>query len=181
MTQYFRMHCTVCNAAFSSGTSAKSARSCRDRHLREVHGRGALRWRRERNAKRQSAYRRAKRSAQNAQAELMRALVLCPLRRERQLALFTEARNSLVDVGTPPSAARRLQGIDMASARPRDRVPAASAVVLRAVLRDFVPKARVVFATNARARYVLFLEDDCRMLPGVRVRDILAAARQCGD
>ena len=79
MTLYFRMRCTVCNAGFSSGTSAKSARSCRDRHLREVHGRGALRWRRERNAKQQSAYRRAKRSARSARAALLRALVLCPL------------------------------------------------------------------------------------------------------
>ena len=69
----------------------------------------------------------------------------------------------------------------MPLACPMDRVPAASAVVLRAVLRDFVPKARVVLATNARVRYVLFLEDDCRMLLGVRIRDILAAARQCGD
>ena len=67
------------------------------------------------------------------------------------------------------------------SVRPRSkRAPAASAVALRAALRYFVPKARAVFTANARVRYVLFVEDDCRMLPGARLRDVLAAARRAG-
>ena len=67
------------------------------------------------------------------------------------------------------------------SVRPcSNRAPAASAVVLRAVLRDFVPRARAVFTANARVRYVLFVEDDCRMLPEVRLRDVLATARRAG-
>ena len=158
MAAPFVLHCDVRNAAFSSITSAKSARSCRDRHKREAHGHGALRWRREQNRKRQSSYRRARRIVQKTAAQPLRAYVLCPLRRERMFGLFTRARNSLVDVGIGISAVRRLQGVDLALQRRRDGVPTAAAAVLRAVLRYFLPRAGAVFTVIQQVRYVLFVE-----------------------
>ena len=94
------------------------------------------------------------------------------------LGLFTAARNSLVDVGIGTSAVRRLQGVDLALQRRRDGVPNAAAVVLRAVLRDFLPRACAVFTANQQVRYVLFVEDDCRLVSGVRLSDILSVARR---
>ena len=94
------------------------------------------------------------------------------------LGLFTAARNSLVDVGIGASAARRLQGLDLALQRRRDGVPNAAAVVLRAVLRDFLPRAGAAFTVNQQVRYVLSVEDDCRLVSGVRLSDILSAARR---
>ena len=178
MPEPFLLYCDVCNAALSSITSAKSARSCRDRHKREAHGHGALRWRREQNKKRQSSYRRARRTVQKTATQTLRAYVLRPLRRERLLCLFAGARNSLVDVGIGISAVRRLQGVALALQRRRDGVPTAAATVLRAVLQDFLPRTRAVFTVNQQVRYVLFVEDDCRLVSGVRLSDILSAARR---
>ena len=147
-------YCSVCSADLSSPTPAKRARSCRDRPCRRAHARGALRWRRARNAKRQAAARRAERTAHASTSRRARAFVLCPLRREMQHGLFSAMRAPLVGAGLAPSCARRLQGVDLARARPLDRARPASAVVLRAALRGFATMAHALFAADLKLRYV---------------------------
>ena len=114
-------------------------------------------------------------------AAAVRVLVLCPLRREVRLALFTGARKSFLRLGIPAASIRRVQGVDLARATPRDRVPRPCMVVARALLRDFVPAARAIFAHTPRVRYVVFAEDDCRMKRGVSLEALIEACRiSCG-
>ena len=42
----------------------------------------------------------------------------------------------------------------------------------------FIPKALACLRENPQVRYVLFVEDDCRMLAGTRVPHLLAVARE---
>ena len=110
-----------------------------------------------------------------------RMLVLCPLRRELRLALFTGARKSFLRLGFPAASIRRAQGADLAQATSRDRVPRPCMVVTRALLRDFVPAARAIFAQTPGVRYVWFAEDDCRVKRGVSLEAIVEACRvACG-
>jgi len=116
----------------------------------------------------------------SALADRARVLVLCPIRRELQLGLFTSARDSFVDAGFPVSAVRRFQGIDLQANRQRDGVNSASAVVTMSFLRGFVPKARAIWSTNPGVLYVFFAEDDCRFLAGVDVQAVLREAKAAG-
>jgi hypothetical protein len=45
-------------------------------------------------------------------------------------------------------------------------------------MRDFMPKALILFRKKHPILYVLFVEDDCRLLLGIRLRHIVAAARR---
>jgi hypothetical protein len=120
----------------------------------------------------------------SALADRARVLVLCPIRRELQLGLFTSARDSFVEAGFPVSAVRRFQGIDLQNNRLRDGVQSANAVVTKSFLREFVPKARAIWSTCPRVAYVFFAEDDCRFLPGVDVEAVLREAKapgRCAD
>ena len=101
----------------------------------------ALRWRRKRDAERRLLLRRHRRGALQRESTLVCAFVLCPLRRERQLGLFSAARTSLSEAGIHPSAVRRMQGIDLLVGRDRDRGQTARSVVRASVFRDFIPKA----------------------------------------
>ena len=177
MPRRFRAKCKECNEIFFSSTSQKSARSCRDRHLREAHTLEALSWRRARNARRQAAARLSARAASHSMAAAVRVLVLCSLRREVSLALLTGARKSFLCWGIPAASIRRVQGVDLARATPRDRVPRPSMVVTRALLREFVPAARAIFARTPRVRYVVFAEDDCHMKRGVSLEALIEACR----
>ena len=113
-------------------------------------------------------------------AAAVRMLILCPLRREMQIALFTGARLSFLRLGIPAASIRRLQGIDLARATPRDRAPKPSMVVSRALFRDFAPAARAVFEQTPRVRYVWFAEDDCRVQRGVSLQALIEACRIAG-
>ena len=113
----------------------------------------------------------------SALADRARVLVLCPIRRELQLGLFTSARDSFVDAGFPVSAVRRFQGIDLQNNRQRDGVNSASAVVTMSFLRGFVPKARAIWSTNPAVLYVFFAEDDCRFIGGVDAQTVLREAK----
>ena len=126
--------------------------------------------------------RRFARGRASALADRARVLVLCPIRRELQLGLFTSARDSFVDAGFPVSAVRRFQGIDLQNNRQRDGVQSASAVVTMSFLRGFVPKARAIWRTSLGVLYVLFFfaEDDCRFLPAVDVQAVLREAKAAG-
>ena len=153
----------MCFYSTNSEQQNKSARSCGDRQFREAHTRGALRWRRVRNARRQAVARLITRTAKRAVWAAVRVLVLRPLRREKRLAHFTAARHSFANLGVPLEHIRRLQGVDLARCAHRDGTPRPRMVVGRALLRDFVPAAYFIFATTPRVRYILFAEDDCRM------------------
>ena len=113
-------------------------------------------------------------------AVAVRILVLCPLRREMQLALFTDARLPFLCLGIAAASICRLQGIDLARATPRDRAPKPCMVVSRALLRDFAPAARAIFEQKPRVRYVWFVEDDCRVQRGVSLLALLEACSIAG-
>ena len=71
-----------------------------------------------------------------------------------------------------------MQGIDLLVGRERDRGQSARSVVRASVFRGCTPKALVCVFGNTAILYVLFVEDDCRMLLGIRLRHILTAARR---
>ena len=128
----------------SSDASAKSARSCRGRHQREAHGPDSLRWRRKRDAARIALLRRQRRDGIQRENAVVRACVLCPVRRERHLGLFSATRNALSEAGLHPSAVRRMQGLDLLAGRERDRGQTARSVVRASVFRNFIPKSTSV-------------------------------------
>ena len=107
----------------------------------------------------------------------MRVCILCPLRTEKRLALFTVARLSFASMGVPPQYIRRLQGVDLARRAVRDGTPRACMVVGRALFRDFVPAAHSIFATTPMVRYILFAEDDCRMVRDASLEELVEACR----
>ena len=177
MGKTFEAKCNECSKCFYSFTSEKSARSCRDRHFREVHTLGALRWRRACNARRQAAARLVSSASEHADGASLRLFILCPLRREKMLGLFTAARLSFASIGVPPQYVRRLQGVDLARRDLRDEHPRACTVVGCALFRIFVPAANAIFAANPRVRYILFAEDDCRLARDVSLEHLIESCR----
>ena len=120
-------------------------------------------------------------SASAATSLYVHLFVICPVRREHTLGLYSAARKSLAEAGLPPSGVRRMQGIDLLAGRKRNRGRTARAVVRASVLRDFIPKALACLRKKKpQVRYVLVAADDCRMFPGIRLPQLLAVARKGG-
>ena len=116
--------CTRCGLRFESNTSANSARAMLSRHRRERHGARGARitaalTRRTSNRARMRAHRAARSASETALAVDMRVFVLCPLRRERALQLYTRTRAEFIRIGVRCSSIVRLEGCDLQ----RNRLP----------------------------------------------------------
>ena len=108
-------HCDRCSARFQY-SSARVARSCRDRHIREEHGKNSVRKvnvqkRRDRDREYKQKVRRTS-SSGDGQDEA-EAWVICPDRREEKHRFFSLTKAAFVAHGAPAHCVRRVPGWDL--------------------------------------------------------------------
>ena len=158
-------------------STEKVARSARDRHCRESHGRAtksALAARQNVNR----TYNRAARLQVAPDVKLPSGLVyvgvLSVPRREAEGNMFTNTRLRLVQMGFPLEDIGVLHGVD---ARAGGACVGGNKVVMWGFQYKFIPTALRLFDENPTLELAFFAEDDARPLSGVDAYEIVKAGR----
>ena len=166
--------CPRCRKVFK-GRTLKSARSARDRHVREAHAGRA-----------KSATAAAQRLKRNAVAIMLRrakaaeteripvaALVLCPLRRDNAVGYYAKTAEQLIGVGI--ENVTRFQGYDLHKDVKAAASCTSSQVVMKGFEDLFLTKAKQVFDKSPKTKFVLFAEDDMSFQSDISPADVLRA------
>ena len=169
-----KVSCPTCRKVFK-GSTLKSAKSARDRHIREKHKapRAAAKAAAER--KRRNAVGARLRRAREAHEECapVAALVLCPLRRDAAVGYFEKTAEQLIGAGV--LNAQRMQGYDLAKAPKAAQACTSQQVVMKAFEDIFMPRAQRMFDADPQLKFVLFVEDDMSFQQGIGKAELLAA------
>ena len=165
----------------------KSARSARDRHIREGHGSkkaspalaarqasSALAARQRQQRKYQRTYRIADSLGTEVQSQTLRVFVLSVTRREAEHNMFSETRNHFVRQGFPLVSVRSLYGCDASSP---DAEVQRNEVVMWGFQFKFIPRALRLFDEVPGLEFVFFSEDDARLKDGIFAADLVKEAR----
>ena len=169
-----KVSCPTCRKVFK-GSTLKSAKSSRDRHIREQHKapRAAAKVAAER--KRRNAVGARLRRAKEVHSECtsVAALVLCPLRRDAAVGYFETTAQQLIGAGV--HNARRMQGYDLAKGVKKQQACSTNEVVMKAFEDVFMPRAQKMFDADPQLKFVLFVEDDMSFQQGIGKAELLAA------
>lgn len=182
-------NCCHCGKRFNwpgKFKTEKIARSARDRHIREGHGKEAssalaarqassalaARQRQQRNYQR--TYRVADSSGTEDQSQTLRVFVLSVARREAEHNMFSDTRDHLVRQGFPLVSVRSLHGCDASSP---DVEVQRNGVVMWGFQFKFIPHALQLFDDVPGLEFVFFSEDDARLKDGIFAADVVKAAR----
>ena len=169
-----KVSCPTCRKVFK-GSTLKSAKSSRDRHIREQHKapRAAAKVAAER--KRRNAVGARLRRAKEVHSECtsVAALVLCPLRRDAAVGYFETTSQQLIGAGV--HSAQRMQGYDLAKGVKKQQACSSTQVVMKAFEDIFLPRAQRMFDTDPQLKFILFVEDDMSFQQGIGKAELLAA------
>ena len=181
----FTYKCRFCGFVGKSESNDKSARSMRDRHEREEHkgGKRARVAHRMLQSKRyMSVYRAEERGDHDVEpaVENVHVYILSTQRREDEHRMFSETREHLVSRGLKGSNIHMLHGYDVrVSGGDSVRVSGGitkSQCVMWAFLKRFVPNALNRFSMCPNMPYVLFCEDDARLMAKYSASSVHAEA-----
>lgn len=132
---------------------------------------------RRRAAKRASEQSQAASVAQALMGSIL-CFILCPKRREDSESMFSDTRAHLSDsLGLDPSRIHRVQGIDLLHPPSKCRGQRLEHVkahqcCMAAFHRMVLPRAVEAFHADVGLRFVLFLEDDARLVKGLGAADV---------
>ena len=172
--------CQHCSRTFVGYSTAKAARTARDRHQRESHGKRARVIRHSaaiRAATRAAAYRTQSALADTGlvSAALAASFTIYVLSPFRRICFYENTRRHLVQLGVPMISISRREGYD--GKNHPDMKPCH--YVTRFILDIAVPLMRGVFAKRTSIQVVFIMEDDCRLRTSIA--KLYAAALAAGD
>ena len=168
--------CPTCRKVFK-GSTLKSARSSRDRHVRETHqgSRASAKCvARKRRMDAQAAVRRRARATTETRIPVA-ALVLCPLRRADHAVGHYYAATAEQLMGAGVHEVQRIQGYDLTSPTRRAESCTSSQVVMKAFEDIFLARAAAVLDSDPALKHVLFVEDDMSFQQGIGPQELRAA------
>ena len=173
----FTFECRYCSFAAESESSARSARSIRDRHEREKHksGKRATAAHRILQSKRyMSMHRAEERGDYDVEpcVDDVHVYILSTRRREDEHCMFSDTREHLVSRGFKGSNIHMLHGHDVRVSDAMKR----SQCVMWGFLNKFVPNALNRFSKCPSIPYVLFCEDDVRLMDEYSASSVHAEA-----
>lgn len=172
--------CPQCGVVVKA-TGALALRTCKARHVREVHsaeGPAVVAKRRAQQRERQSARRRAASvGGPDCGAKAWLISITCPPRRSR---LWDRARDVLLQAGFLATSVRRRVGLDMcegATRCPKGLAP--STFLLWDFHRRWLPWAIQTLRRSPRLRVIAWAEDDLELQPRVTAATLVQSWDRC--